>query len=91
MTQPQKGNEMSDLKVLAHGTDTPSGKVYWYEVVGDLDSCGHRHATRVDAGACKRAMIADHIARSGALLPVDCDTISEYGMTQRLSFQIRVF
>ena len=27
----------------------------------------------------------------GSLLPVDCDTITEYGTTQRLSFQIRVF
>lgn len=27
----------------------------------------------------------------GSLLPVDCDTITEYGMRQRLSFQVRVF
>lgn len=81
----------SGLKILEHWTSAPSGPRRWYEVVGDVDSCGHRHESRLEAGACKRTMIAEHISRPGALLPVDCDTITEYGMSQRLSFQIRVF
>ncbi len=50
--------DLSGLRILAHLADTPS--VSWYEVVGDLDSCGHHHETRITAEACKRALIRRH-------------------------------
>ena len=44
---------VSELHILKHkGALTR----YWFEVVGDIDSCGHRHETRVEAAACKRLL-----------------------------------
>jgi hypothetical protein len=52
-----------DLTIMAHFAETPSGRRYWYDVGGDLDSCGHRHETRIDAAACRRTLVvAHHIA-----------------------------
>jgi hypothetical protein len=69
---------MSDLKVLAHKADTQSGSRYWYEVVGDLDSCGHRHESRAEAGACKRALECDH---AGDWMTVTYDRAAEHGFS----------
>ncbi len=49
---------MSDLRIAKRGP--ANGKPHYYEVVGDLDSCGHRHDWRKQAEQCKRALESDH-------------------------------
>ncbi len=44
------------------------------------------HGICCDCDAVVRLPITEAV-----LLPVDTNTITEYGLTQRLSFQIRVF
>ena len=55
---------MSDLKIVTHKVAADCAVPrYWFEVVGPLDSCGHRHEQRVEAGECKRRLIAQGDAK----------------------------
>jgi hypothetical protein len=76
-TQPTPHQEgtMSDLRIVAHKSkETPSGYLYWFEVQGPIDSCGHRHESRIEAGNCKRQTLTEMSKHADDCPCFECDT-----------------